>query len=228
MPQSHKLKKSGTMQQATKEGENYLERSWGLAKLNTIKNLSGIASSSQPETPIVAAAENSDQAVESEPKTKRAKLSKHSTMLATAKESQTLLKNTNIDVDAKTRGQAQEISNLIRKTPPRLSKNATMLATAKESETILKSSKIDQDAKTRNQSKAINAIKEAKSVNNTPKLKKHGTMTATTKEALDFMTRQPLGNSRKQKATKKPLLKKAGTMERTAKEGKAFVKRLGK
>lgn len=243
MPQ--KLKKSGTMQQAAQEGDNYLERSWGADKLKRVKELIGATTS---------AASSSDESHDNEPTSKRPKLAKHSTMIATAKESEGLLKDSHIDSDAKTRHQANEISKLmpLAKGKPKLTKTKTMAATAKESEIILKNVNIDEDAKTRNMSKAIEKLK-----NSPAKLKKHGTMTATTQEALDFMTRQPLGASRAQKASKpvkkkttakkpkakkatikkttikkatikKASLKKGGTMEQTAKEGKAYVKRLNK
>ena len=54
-------------------------------------------------------------------------------MIATTKESQALLKDTNIDGDAKTRTQANEISKLIaqKEKKTKLTKTKTMMATAK-------------------------------------------------------------------------------------------------
>ena len=66
-----------------------------------------------------------------EPAKKKARLSKHTTMIATSKESETLLKNTKIDSDAKTRNQAKEINKLIEPKKPRLAKNRTIAETAK-------------------------------------------------------------------------------------------------
>ena len=46
------------------------------------------------------------------------------------KESEELLKDTNIDTDAKTRHQSKEINKIMTK-KPKLAKNSTMVATAK-------------------------------------------------------------------------------------------------
>lgn len=130
------------------------------------------------------------------------------------KESEELLKDTNIDTDAKTRHQSKEINKIMTK-KPKLAKNSTMIATTKvkilnsvfdlfdcnfilsikkESETLLKEADIDSDAKTRNANKAI------KRLTKTPaKLKKSSTMNATAKEALDLLTREPLKASRTKK-----------------------------
>jgi hypothetical protein len=64
------------------------------------------------------------------PVTKKVKLSKHSTMIATANESKEILKDVKIDQDAKTRMQSNQINSLI-KPKTKLSKHSTMNATLK-------------------------------------------------------------------------------------------------
>ena len=64
------------------------------------------------------------------PVAKKAKLSKHSTMIATANESKEILKDVKIDQDAKTRMQSNQINSLI-KPKTKLSKHSTMNATLK-------------------------------------------------------------------------------------------------
>lgn len=66
----------------------------------------------------------------SEPAAKKTKLSKHTTMVATANESKEILKDVKIDEDAKTRRQSKQINQLTSK-PARLAKHSTMNATVK-------------------------------------------------------------------------------------------------
>lgn len=110
------------------------------------------AGSPDASTPVQTDAEEESEKEEEkiEPKKKRAKLAKNTTMLATLKvriitkipldpffkislilqDSEHLLKDTNIQEDAKTRRQSERINNLLKK-KPKLSKHSTMLATAK-------------------------------------------------------------------------------------------------
>jgi len=66
-----------------------------------------------------------------QPAAKKAKLSKHSTMIATANESKEILKEANIDEDAKTRHQSKQIKSLIKPKQAKLSKHSTMINTLK-------------------------------------------------------------------------------------------------
>ncbi len=193
---SKRLKKSGTMVVSAEvilnyikinvsfnfkliinqEGKNYLKRSWGEEKFNHIVKMNNLIDKEEGAKPSVNSPNTSDSTEEIvSPVTKKVKLSKHSTMIATANESKEILKNVKIDQDAKTRMQSNQINSLI-KPKTKLSKHSTMNATLKvnkddeflfslnlfahkilkqESEYVLKDSEIDQDAKTRNQSKEI-------------------------------------------------------------------------
>ncbi len=167
---ANKLKKAGTMQVAAEEGSEFLRRNWGEDKMKKFGH--NVNDSKLDETPEAAPLLE----VEEKPK-KRATLSKNSTMIDTLKASESVLKNSNIQTDAKTRRQSERISKLLTESPPKkLSKHSTMVATAEESKHILEGMIIDVDAKTRNQSKEIKRL-------TTPKksLKKNRTMTETAK-----------------------------------------------
>ncbi len=175
-----RLKKAGTMQVAAEEGSEYLKKNWGIDKMNQMgHNLNEIKPEEAPKTVDEAAPEiASEVGSKTEEKTKKKSvLTKNSTMLDTIKASESILKNSNIQTDAKTRRQSERISKLFEEKPKRkLVKHSTMLATAKESETILEGVSIDVDAKTRKQSKEIKRL-------TTPKksLKKNRTMVETAK-----------------------------------------------
>ena len=62
-----------------KEGENYLERSWGPEKLKKAREFAGILSNTAPTT----STSNSHDDIE--PPAKRPKLAKHTTMMNTTK-----------------------------------------------------------------------------------------------------------------------------------------------
>lgn len=104
-----------------------MKRSWGEAKFKSIQKIQNLIDGSATAT---TAASESIVVETVEPIAKKAKLSKHSTMLATANESKEILKDVKIDKDAKTRQQSKQI-DLITSRPPKLSKHSTMNATVK-------------------------------------------------------------------------------------------------
>lgn len=190
---------------AAAEGEDFLKRTWGEDKLQRVKKFQQYIDSTESAKPE----EPEPVQVKEKPK-----LSKKSTMIATlkvkimrslklliqstiimkfiylSKDSEHILKDSDIASEAKTRRQSERIKKLL-KEKPKLVKHSTMLTTAKESKLILKGVSIDADARTRKQASAI------KRLTATPKkktLKKKGTMEATRQDAASFIKRNPMEN----------------------------------
>lgn len=177
---SNKLRKAGTMVIAAEEGNEYLKRTWGNDKFEAIQAFKQIDYESKPEE-----SSSSCEEEKVKPAASKNKLKKNTTMLETLKASEYILENSNIHEEAKTRRQSERISKLL--ATPKLVKHSTMVATAKESELILKDVDIDQDARTRKQASAIKRLTTPKKT-----LKKNRTINETTKDATNFIKRQPL------------------------------------
>jgi hypothetical protein len=205
-----KLKKVGTMQIAAKEGMDYLKKSWTTEKYDRMKRFNNFGeidgeNGGDKSTDTDTEQEEEEEKVEKvEPKAKKPKLSKNTTMLKTLEASEHFLKDVDSTTkDAKTRHQAKAVKRLLTTPPtrqqkPRLVKNSTMVATTAESKVLLKGAGIDPEAKTRGQSKINKAEKR--------QLKKGSTMVGTAKEGLAFLARESI-RSRKRKATEEKVKK---------------------
>jgi len=75
---NHSFQKTD-LYQFLKEGENYLERTWGPEKLKKAREFDALFSDTAPTT------STSDSHGSTEPPAKRPKLAKHSTMMVTTK-----------------------------------------------------------------------------------------------------------------------------------------------
>lgn len=160
---------------------------------------------------------------------KKARMTKATTMVNTAKEAKNLLGDAAPDEDAHTRGQQKKIENIqaekekTEPKKPKLAKNTTMAATAKEGAALLEGEDLGE---TRNETK------EAKSKKGRPTgPRKSNTIQKTMEEAKYLLKTDnvDLSEGRRTRSAGKPKpkpeLKKAGTMQKTAKEGKEFLKR---